>query len=68
MLITAPYDHTHLRMATIGTFDGVHLGHRALLSQLTEEAHAAGLIPTVVTFTSHPRPNITPADAPTMLM
>ncbi|MEY8607354.1 riboflavin biosynthesis protein RibF [Muribaculum intestinale] len=68
MLITAPYDHTHLRMATIGTFDGVHLGHRALLSQLTEEAHAAGLIPTVVTFTSHPRRNITPADAPPMLM
>lgn len=68
MLITASYDHTHRRMATIGTFDGVHLGHRALLSQLTEEAHAAGLIPTVVTFTSHPRQNITPADAPPMLM
>lgn len=68
MLITAPYDHTHRRMATIGTFDGVHLGHRALLSQLTEEAHVAGLIPTVVTFTSHPRRNITPADAPPMLM
>ncbi|MDE5706399.1 riboflavin biosynthesis protein RibF [Muribaculum sp.] len=68
MLITAQYDHTHRRMATIGTFDGVHLGHRALLSQLISEARKAGLIPAAVTFTAHPRRKITPAEAPMMLM
>jgi riboflavin kinase / FMN adenylyltransferase len=41
------------RVVAIGTFDGVHLGHRRAL----EEALAAGpaLTPTVVTFDPHPR-------------
>ena len=30
-------------VATIGNFDGVHLGHQAVLSALTERARAAGL-------------------------
>ncbi|HXZ57067.1 MAG TPA: riboflavin biosynthesis protein RibF [Gaiellaceae bacterium] len=39
------------RAVAIGTFDGVHLGHRQLLAA----AVAAGLLPTVVTFDPHPR-------------
>jgi riboflavin kinase/FMN adenylyltransferase len=39
------------RAAAIGTFDGVHCGHRRVL----EAARAAGLRPTVVTFDPHPR-------------
>jgi riboflavin kinase / FMN adenylyltransferase len=39
------------RAAAIGTFDGVHLGHRRVI----EAARAAHLRPTVVTFEPHPR-------------
>ena len=39
----------------IGSFDGVHLGHAALLSQLTREAHARGLESAVLTFEPLPR-------------
>ena len=39
------------RAVALGTFDGVHLGHRRVL----EAAVAAGLTPTAVTFDPHPR-------------
>jgi len=39
------------RAVALGTFDGVHVGHRALL----DHARATGLTPTVVTFDPHPR-------------
>src|SRR5579862_3779475 len=39
------------RAVAIGTFDGVHLGHRAVVRAAVE----AGLTPTVVTFDPHPR-------------
>ena len=39
------------RAVAIGTFDGVHLGHRRVL----EAVDAAGLVSTVVTFDPHPR-------------
>jgi riboflavin kinase / FMN adenylyltransferase len=39
------------RAVAVGTFDGVHLGHRRVL----EAALAADLTPTVVTFDPHPR-------------
>lgn len=40
--------------ATIGYFDGVHLGHRYLLSELRKIAHQCGMKSAVVTFTWHP--------------
>ncbi len=40
---------------TIGSFDGVHLGHRAMLEELRRAAQAKGLPVTVVTFARHPR-------------
>ena len=41
--------------ATVGFFDGVHLGHRFLIEQLKEEAHKAGIPSAVITFPIHPR-------------
>lgn len=43
------------RVATIGFFDGVHLGHNYLLEQLKSEASARGMQSMVVTFANHPR-------------
>ena len=40
---------------TVGSFDGVHLGHRALLERLTAEAEAADGESIVMTFEPHPR-------------
>jgi riboflavin kinase / FMN adenylyltransferase len=39
------------RAVAIGTFDGVHLGHRAVIRAAVD----AGLVPTIVTFDPHPR-------------
>lgn len=41
--------------ATIGSFDGVHLGHRAMIAELRTVAMAQGLPLTAVTFERHPR-------------
>ena len=42
-------------MVTIGTFDGVHLGHRKILERLTNNAKNTGLKSAVLTFFPHPR-------------
>lgn len=52
---------------TIGNFDGVHLGHQAMLARLTARAAAVGGLPTVLTFEPHPREIFSPASAPTRL-
>ncbi len=50
------YEEAHLkRIATIGFFDGVHVGHRYVFTQLKEEAAKRALQPTIVTFRQHPR-------------
>ncbi|MGB3835973.1 bifunctional riboflavin kinase/FAD synthetase [Castellaniella sp.] len=40
---------------TIGNFDGVHLGHQAILQQVCQHARIQGLVPSVMTFAPHPR-------------
>lgn len=42
-------------LLTIGVFDGVHLGHKYLISQLVELAGTQDLLPGVVTFRQHPQ-------------
>ena len=55
------------RVVTIGAFDGVHLGHRALLRLLRELAVARGLSATVLTFDRHPAEVVRPELAPPIL-
>ena len=43
------------KVATIGFFDGVHLGHNYLLQQLKSEAQLRNMQSVVVTFGNHPR-------------
>ena len=52
---------------TIGNFDGVHIGHQAMLARLNEAAHQLGLPPCVMTFEPHPREFFAPDQAPTRL-
>jgi len=47
-------------LLTIGVFDGVHLGHKYLLSQLTEQAREQNLLSGVVTFNQHPHEVLSP--------
>ena len=42
-------------VATIGFFDGVHLGHRFLIDEMKEIAKARNLPSAVITFPEHPR-------------
>ncbi len=52
---------------TIGAYDGVHLGHRALLGELRARAEADGLTTVVVTFDRHPATVVRPESAPSQL-
>ena len=52
---------------TIGNFDGVHLGHQALLENLKCEAGTRGLDTAVIVFEPHPREFFAPQQAPTRL-
>lgn len=52
---------------TIGNFDGVHRGHRALLGRLIAKARECALPATVLTFDPHPREFLNPAQAPARL-
>jgi len=52
---------------TIGSFDGVHLGHQALLDELRAVAQQRGLKIAVVIFEPHPREFFTPQQAPVRL-
>jgi riboflavin kinase/FMN adenylyltransferase len=52
---------------TIGAYDGVHLGHQALLGELHARAEADGLTSVVVTFDRHPAAVVRPDSAPLLL-
>lgn len=51
----------------IGNFDGMHLGHQALLRQLTAFTQTYKITPAVMTFEPHPREFFTPQNAPARL-
>lgn len=53
---------------TIGKFDGVHAGHRAVIGELLSIAGPLGLVPTVVTFDRHPLALLNPALCPESLI
>jgi riboflavin kinase/FMN adenylyltransferase len=52
---------------TIGNFDGVHLGHQAMLERTVARARTLQLPTCVLTFEPHPREFFTPAMAPARL-
>ena len=54
-------------VATIGNFDGVHLGHQQLLQQLMQQSEKLNLPSTVILFEPHPREFFAPDSAPTRL-
>lgn len=53
---------------TIGSFDGVHSGHRRILEQLKSLAHTCGCESVVITFDPHPRTVLSPQQAPPPLL
>ena len=52
---------------TIGNFDGLHLGHQAMLARLQDVARSRGLPSCVLSFEPHPREFFTPEQAPARL-
>ena len=54
-------------MATIGFFDGVHLGHRFLIDEVKAAAAQRGLPSAVITFSTHPRSVLQQAYQPRLL-
>ncbi|HET8809529.1 MAG TPA: bifunctional riboflavin kinase/FAD synthetase [Flavobacteriaceae bacterium] len=51
----ANFDKNNPTVVTIGTFDGVHIGHRKIISRLLEVGKNENLEPTILTFFPHPR-------------
>lgn len=52
---------------TVGSFDGVHLGHQAVLREIDRRARAAGRASVLVTFDPHPLEVVNPEAAPPLL-
>lgn len=55
------------RIAAIGMYDGVHVGHRFLIDFVRDEAARRRLTPSVVTFSEHPLNVVAPLRAPGLL-
>ena len=51
----------------MGTLDGVHVGHQAILRRVAERASASGGTPAVLTFAQHPLSVVRPEQAPPLL-
>jgi riboflavin kinase/FMN adenylyltransferase len=54
-------------VVTVGTFDGVHVGHRDILERVRARADASGLAAVLVTFRPHPLDVVNPLAAPMLL-
>jgi len=57
----------HSSVLAIGNFDGIHLGHQAILRATVERAHALHAVPTALTFDPSPRKVLRPETAPPRL-
>ena len=60
----SPCDHNKKRVIALGFFDGVHLGHQALLRRVVEVSRETGLEPAVFTFDRMPREYVTGRPVP----
>jgi len=59
--------HVNGTVLTVGTFDGVHRGHRDVIGRVVERARSRGLPSVLVTFDPHPMEVVNPAAAPLLL-
>ncbi|WP_455208170.1 bifunctional riboflavin kinase/FAD synthetase [Kaarinaea lacus] len=59
--------HHHGCVATIGNFDGVHLGHQAVIRQVMDKAHELKLPVAVITFEPQPQEYFRPDEVPSRL-
>jgi riboflavin kinase/FMN adenylyltransferase len=55
-------------VVTMGSFDGLHLGHRALLDRVVQQARTTGGKSVVLTFEPHPLTVLAPARAPRLIL
>lgn len=62
-----PAEYEQVAVA-IGKFDGIHLGHAALIHELVEFSAEASFVPAVVTFDRHPNVTLNPELVPARLM
>lgn len=60
-------DRAPRAVATIGNYDGVHLGHRAILLSVVDEARRDGHVSVLVTFEPHPLQVVAPDRRPKLL-
>ena len=63
-------DYAELRrptVLTLGVFDGLHLGHQAIVRTVVERALLVDATPTLITFDPHPRQVLKPDTAPPLL-
>ncbi|MFT3743770.1 MAG: bifunctional riboflavin kinase/FAD synthetase [Pyrinomonadaceae bacterium] len=58
---------TRPTVLTLGVFDGLHLGHQAIMRKVVERAKAVEAAATAITFDPHPRAVLHPDTAPPML-
>ncbi|MFT4231479.1 MAG: bifunctional riboflavin kinase/FAD synthetase [Leucobacter sp.] len=63
-----PEDFSAGSCVAIGKFDGLHVGHRAILQRTIESARAEGLLAVVVTFANNPLSYLRPEVCPPPLM
>lgn len=54
-------------VASVGTFDGIHRGHQAVLAEIVRRARAGGRTSLLVTFDPHPLEVVNPSAAPRLL-
>jgi riboflavin kinase/FMN adenylyltransferase len=59
--------HPEGTVVTVGSFDGVHRGHEAVLKEIGDRARVAGRRSVLVTFDPHPMEVVNPAAAPQVL-
>lgn len=53
--------------AALGVFDGVHLGHQSVITQVLKDARQMDALPVVITFDKHPISVLNPVKAPPMI-
>ncbi|MGH7567258.1 MAG: riboflavin biosynthesis protein RibF [Gemmatimonadota bacterium] len=65
--MTAQLPGTRRTTVTVGTFDGIHRGHQAVLAEIVRRAAAADRAAVLVTFDPHPLEIVAPERAPALL-